>query len=171
MRSRIAALAGLALAATALLVPGSAIGVAQIGESSDGLADFDVRVGQIAPTAAQQDMAESLGATSVSWNRFGTPQSLVKHGGYLARGIEAANAAAAARAFIGENAALFRLDNLGGLELYRDSLLADNAGHAVTLRQTFGGLSAGQDGLVTVGIKGNASDGWAVAYALSLIHI
>ncbi|MDQ3778467.1 MAG: M36 family metallopeptidase, partial [Actinomycetota bacterium] len=167
MRWRFAAVAGLALAAVALLLPASALGVAQIGDSSDGLADLDVRVTSIAPTAAQEDMAASLGATSVSWNRFGTPQSLVKHGGYLARGIEAANAVGAARAFLTDNLALFRLEGLDGLELYRDSLLAGNVGHAVTFRQTFGGLAAGTDGLVTVGVKGSASAGWDVAYVSS----
>ena len=69
----------------------------------------------------------------MTWNRFGTPSSLVDPGGALATGVRGATPAAAARAWLDANAALFRLDSADGLELVSDNALAGGAGHAVTL--------------------------------------
>src|SRR4051812_11329044 len=46
------------------------------------LADVDTRVGSVAPSNAQLAEATSLG--TVRWNRYGTPESLINYGGYLA---------------------------------------------------------------------------------------
>ena len=83
----------------------------------------------------------------------------------------------AARSFVSANKALFRLSDQGvsNLELLNDSPLAGSDGHAVLFRQTFGGLPATQDGLITVGVvdgkiayvsSSSAGDGSAPAAAV-----
>ena len=65
-----------------------------------------------------------------------------------------------ARSWLRNHAGLFRLTAAGidGLELVNDSPLRGSAGHAVILRQRFGGLPAAMDGLVTVGVvSGNVA--------------
>src|SRR5437764_13735970 len=103
------------------LAPGSAIGVAQFGDESPGLADRDARTGSVAPTSAQLALVSQLGATA-RWNNFGTVQSLIKYGGYLATGL-GSDPVVAARSFIDSNRALFRLGDQGlaNLELLNDS--------------------------------------------------
>ncbi|MBA3553074.1 MAG: M36 family metallopeptidase, partial [Actinobacteria bacterium] len=147
-----------ALASMALLVPGSASGLVQLETSGGelfpaGLDDFDARVGTVAPTAAQLALVDGLGATA-RWNRFGTPRSLIKYGGFLATGLSG-DAVQAARGFISANKALFRLSDggVGNLELLNDSPMAGTTGHAVIFRQRFGNLAATQDGLITIGVK------------------
>ena len=125
--------------------------------TATGLPDVDTRARSVAPTAAQQAAAAALGAT-VRWNRFGTPQSLVDHGGNLGVVGSAADAGAAeaARSWLDEHRAIFGGGAAwaAGLELVQDQELAGGkAGSAVLFRQTFGGLPAAVDGLVTVGIK------------------
>ena len=58
-----------------------------IFDGEHGLEDVDARRGAVDPTAEQLAMARALGATRVSWNRFGTPQSMIRPGGYLATGL------------------------------------------------------------------------------------
>jgi extracellular elastinolytic metalloproteinase len=144
---------------TALLLPGSATGIGQVESEGgellqSGLGDFDLRTGSVAPTAQQLAAVQSLGA-KVRWNRFGTPQSLIKYGGYLATGLSG-TPEAAARSFISTNKVLFRLSDQGvsNLELLNDSPMAGSQGHAVIFRQRFGGMPAAQDGMITVGIIG-----------------
>ena len=55
----------------------------------------------------QRSAASQLGAT-VRWNDFGTPQSVIRHGGYLATGLPS-DPEDAARAWLSANRALFRL--------------------------------------------------------------
>ncbi|MBA3618668.1 MAG: M36 family metallopeptidase [Acidothermales bacterium] len=117
------------------------------------LDDVDKRVGSVAPTTAAKDKVSALGATRVEWNQFGTPASLIKHGGYLATGL-GSNAVTAAKSFISANKVLFRLTDAGvrNLELVNDSVMSGGRGHAVLFRQKFGGLPAAQDGMITVGV-------------------
>ena len=96
-------------------------------DGTRALPDRDTRSGQIRPAAAQRADARALGAR-VNWNRFGTPSSLVDPGGALATGVRGATPAAAARAWLDANAALFRLDSADGLELQSDNALAGGAG-------------------------------------------
>ena len=152
------AVPGLALVvalATALplLVPTTATGVGSVVDGAHVPGDLDARVGEIGPTATQRNIANALGA-HVEWNRFGTPASLIKYGGYLATGLTG-SPVAAARSWIRSKAALFRLTtaDVNDLELVNDSPLVGSAGHAVMFRQRFGSLPATQDGLITVGIK------------------
>jgi hypothetical protein len=106
----------------------------------------------VQPTSSQKAIVSALGATA-RWNRFGTPSSLIRYDGYLATGLQG-DAVNAARGWIRSNKALFRLSNQGvdNLELLNDSRFAGLSGHAVIFRQTFGGVPAGHDGLITVGI-------------------
>ena len=110
----------------------------------------DARGAGIAPTAGQRAAADRLG-TRVRWNAFGTPSSLIRHGGYLATGL-GGDAPAAARAFLSANRELFKLtpEAVADLELVNDAPLGK--GRAVLLRQRFGDLKPTQDGLVAVGV-------------------
>src|SRR5215470_16843130 len=85
-RLRAGALAVVALAVLALVQTGPALAVADVLDAQQGKPDLDARVGSVAPTSAQQQLVSSLGA-HVTWNRFGTPGSLIKYGGYLATGL------------------------------------------------------------------------------------
>ena len=147
------ALAALTAALAVAAIPSSAGAVATILDQPVGLPDIDAREGTIAPTAAQERLAEGLGAHA-SWNRFGTPQSLVNYGGYLGS-RPAGSATDAARAWVRANRGLFKLSDadVSALELVSDSPLTGTAGHAVIFSQTFGGLEAAQDGMITVGIN------------------
>ena len=136
-------------------------------DGARGLADRDVRKGEIRPTAAQRADARDIGA-QVAWNQFGTPSTLVDAGGALATGVRGATPEAAARAWLDANKALFRLDSAKGFELLSDNALAGDAGHAVTLRQTVGGLAAGGGGLLTIGLA--RQDGWKVVSASGTVH-
>ena len=130
----------------------SAFGQAQILDVHDSLPDLDNRTGSVAPTTAQKNIAARMGAT-VRWNRFGTPQSLIRFGGYLATGLNG-NPATAARNWIAANKELFRLSDFGvsNLELVSDTKLAGTNAYIVLFRQKFGELTAAQDGMITVGI-------------------
>ena len=125
--------------------------------------DVDTRSGEVAPTQAQVDAAEALGAEA-RWNTFGTPASLIKPGDYLATGVAGEDAVAVARNFLDANAALFRLSEGGAakLELWNDAQLSGSDGHAVVFRQAYGGLLASEGGMVVVGVVGDK-----VAYASS----
>ena len=124
--------------------------------------DFDRRSGFLAPTSAQLGAVARLGATA-QWNRFGTPSSLSRQGGFLATGL-AGDPATAARTFISRYRTLFRLSEEGvrNLQLVSVSPFANSRARAVIFNQTFGGIPAAVDGLITVGIR----DG-SVAYVSS----
>jgi extracellular elastinolytic metalloproteinase len=130
----------------------SAFAQARILDVHQGLADFDSRTGRVAPTAAQRAMVTSLGARA-TWNAFGTPQSLIKYGDYLATGLSG-DPVTAAREWIRANRTLFRLSDqsVTDLDLLNDSRMAGYDGHAVIFRQRFGNLAAAQDGMITLGI-------------------
>ena len=51
--------------------------------------DVDARDGRVAPSARQRDLASGL---QVTWNRFGTPQTVAPRRGYLATGLSSDNA-------------------------------------------------------------------------------
>jgi extracellular elastinolytic metalloproteinase len=119
------------------------------GEETSSL-DLDVRVGRVSPSGAQRADARELGAV-VSWNPFGSPASLVPVDAALATGLSG-DAAEAARSFVADNADLFNVSSadVDDLELVYDVRIG--RGHAVLLRQRFGDLPAGQDGLVALGV-------------------
>jgi hypothetical protein len=130
--------------------------------------DANSAAAAVAPTAAQQQAVDALGATA-TWNDFGTPHVLTKDDGFLATGVQGATAVAAARNYLDANRALFKLSSADALVLHSDSLLAGSQGHAVTLRQRFGSLDAWPNGIVTVGLTGTPATGWKVASVSSTL--
>ncbi len=87
-----------------------AFGQADILDAHRALDDLDNRSGTVAPNTAQRRIVDDLGA-KVRWNRFGTPQSLIRYGGYLGT-VSGETAAAAARSWVSSNKALFRLSTV-----------------------------------------------------------
>jgi hypothetical protein len=157
------------LTALALLAPSSGYGVVLIAEiGDDGFANFDARTATVSPTAEQLAAVERIGATA-RWNDFGTPRSLVKHGGYLATGIEADSAVAAARSWVNANRGVYRLSSADALEVVSAATLADSdTAYAVVFRQGVAGLGTA-DSMLSVGLAGSAESGWSVAYAGSTL--
>ncbi len=150
-----------------LLQTSPAHGQGDILEVHDTLDDLDNRAGSIAPTAAQKTIANNLKAT-VRWNRFGTVQSMIKYGGYLAS-VSGVSAEDAARKWITSNKALFRLSSVtsSNLVLLNDSPMVGTKGHAVTFVQRAGNLQLAQDGMITIGITGTKAAGWKIGYVSS----
>jgi hypothetical protein len=169
MRLKFLTGAALMAALGVLLLPGAGFPVAQIHEHNADLADFDSRVGMIAPTKAQRAHANRLHSrtkSKVRWGQLGTPSSISRQGKFLARGVRGKTAADAARWYLNRHRALFGLNSLAGMKLEAVSRLAGSKGHAVNFRQTFGGLAATESGLVTVGVTGSKNR-WRVAYVSS----
>jgi extracellular elastinolytic metalloproteinase len=166
LRARWQAIFAGLLSVLLFLAPATAFGQAQILEGTGGLPDLDTRTGSVAPTSTQLAIVSNIGATA-QWNEFGTPKSLLKHGGYVATGLSGTSAVTAARSWIDTNKALYRLGSIDGLVLYGDSRMPFSDGHAVHFKQTFGGLTAAQDGLITIGISGRPESGWKIGYVSS----
>ncbi len=121
-----------------------------LGHEAD--AGLDVR-DRVLPSSTQESAAKALDAVDIRWNAHGTPTSLITSDGVLAEtGSE--DPVEAARGFLSENAAVFGLSaaQLDDLELVSDQKLAEGGGHAVLFRQTYDGLPAATEGLVTVGV-------------------
>jgi extracellular elastinolytic metalloproteinase len=138
--------------------------------SADGvsLAEYERTAATVAPTKAQRALVVKMRARA-TWNRFGTPATLIRDGGYLSGRIRAATAADAARAWLSSNRALFGLESLRGLRLENGDRLVRSNGYAVLFRQTFGGLRALENGAVTVGVAGTRASGWRVAFVSSAL--
>ena len=132
------------------------------------LAALDIRLGAAtAPTAAAQAEVEQLGAT-VRWTPFGTPQSLIRHGDFLATDLPGDSPSAAARAWLDQHRSLYQLDSASDLVVHAQIPLGDDA-YVVVLRQLVGGLAIAPDGMATIGLVGSAEQGWSVAYAGSTL--
>jgi len=155
-------------AGVALLVAPSALGQFQVDgpAQEEGLADLDTRTASIAPSQAQLDAVADLGAVA-RWTDFGTPESLIRHGGFLAEGIQADSAAEAARSFLDANGVLYRLASTAGLKVVTVAPLGEN-GRVVVFQQTAGGLPVSPEGGASVGLV-RAGSGWKVAYASSTL--
>ncbi len=126
----------------------------------NAMPNFDVRSAQtaVSPTLGQEEIVNVMGAT-VRWNQFGTPQTLIRHGDFLATGFDA-DAVTAARQFLSANHDLFRVsaDDVAAWELYHVGEFAFSDARAVKFRQTFDGQPSQAGGIVTVGvIDGNVS--------------
>jgi hypothetical protein len=141
-------------AAIALPAAGAPLGrdrSAQLqGNAARGTLDTDRRQGQKSPTLEQRRLSAARGLTA-RWNRFGTPRSLVHHGGYVTTGL-GRNAVSAAKRWLASNRRLLGVSAhaLAGLQLVSSAPIGP--GRAVLFRQTFGGLP-GHDGLVSVGVR------------------
>jgi extracellular elastinolytic metalloproteinase len=101
----------------------------------------------------------------VSWSTLGAPASVIRYGGYLATGLKAPSAAAAARGWLAAHKQLFQLRTVRNLRLATAAPLRGSRVHAVVFRQTFGGVLSA-DGIVTVTVV-RAKHGWKVVYASS----
>lgn len=124
-----------------------------------GRQDFDARRGEVPPTAEQRTAAAT--EETVRWNRLGTPHLVTNSGEYLAQGLSA-EPVDAAREWITARRDLFGLssEEVDELEVLRVSPVG--AGHAVLLRQVFDDLTAGIDGLVSVGmVGGKVAHAWS----------
>jgi extracellular elastinolytic metalloproteinase len=120
--------------------------------------DADNRHGNAAPTARQQAAANRLG--QVRWNAFGAPASVGPAADPAATPVAAPNLSAdpvaAARQHLTANQDLYGLDAAAVAGL--DALLVRRigAGTVVLLRQRFGDLPAGHDGLVSILLNGDS---------------
>ncbi|MGW4679539.1 M36 family metallopeptidase [Micromonospora taraxaci] len=115
-------------------------------------ADADNRTGTAAPDARQRGLARAADP-DVRWNRLGTPQALGPGRTPLATGLPT-DPEAAARAYLTANRDLFGLDTASVAAMDRVLVRPIGSGAVVTLRQRFGDLPAGPDGLVTLAISG-----------------
>jgi extracellular elastinolytic metalloproteinase len=151
---------------TAAAAPGDGPAPAQhrSGEFAEGHqhADVDNRGGTAAPDARQRGLARRVDA-DVRWNRLGTPHALGPARTPLATGLPA-DPEAAARRYLADNRDLFGLDAEAVTDLDRLLVRSIGAGAVVTLRQRFGDLPAGHDGLVTVAV----ADGTVLSVSSSL---
>ena len=139
-----------------------AFGIAEILSVHNPLPDFDSRTDLLAPTASQLVTVDQLAARA-TWNRFGTPQSLIGINGDLAGGYSL-DPATAARDWLRDEADLFRTTPAGidALELVNVSPIGGSETAAVLFRQSFGGLTAASGGLISVGV-----DAGQIVYASS----
>jgi extracellular elastinolytic metalloproteinase len=158
---RLLVLSGLSV--LALTLTSSAFAVVHLDGQSTGLRDFDARA-KVAPTAAQLKAARAIHGR-VSWSSLGAPASVIHYGGYLATGITASSAAAAARSWLAAHRQLFRLKSVSHLRLDTAAPLRGSRVHAVVFRQTFGGVVSA-DGFATVTVV-RAKHSWKVVYASS----
>src|SRR3954464_1671683 len=82
----------LAFAALWLVAASAASAALDIeGIRAGTLPHYDARTGQIAPTAAQLQAVDALGATA-TWNDFGTPHVLTRDDGFLSTGVQGSTA-------------------------------------------------------------------------------
>ena len=163
---RLAFLAAFALLALALPSTGLAIVYIE-GVTNDQLPDYDASAEiTAAPTSAQSSAAKSLNA-SVTWSNLGTPSTIFNSHGYVATGIKAPTAAAAAGKWLRSHSRLFGT-SLRNLRLVTAApLRGTRTDHAVVFRQTFGGVLSDQQ--VAVEIVGSKQAGWKITYVSSSV--
>jgi extracellular elastinolytic metalloproteinase len=154
---------GTAVVATAALLSTAFGGVARsaprrqpppqiIQGAAAALPDKDVRPGRLAPTQRQRAVA---GKATVRWNALGTPATLTAEQGAapLATGLPA-DPEKAARQYLRDHADVFGLSQAALDSLETVAVNPIGTGAAVLLRQRFGGLPAGYDGQVALGVAG-----------------
>jgi extracellular elastinolytic metalloproteinase len=125
------------------------------GESSK-IKDVDARKGEQAPSARQQIAARGKSVT-VRWNKLGTPEVVAPRDGFVATGL-AKEPVTAARQWISGNFGLLGLTSGSAAKLDVVAVNPIGGGASVLLRQRFGGLAAGLDGLLVVGVvNGNVA--------------
>ena len=146
------------LAAVLLLLIGGAPSAQAVGsiEGSDHGRQIDV-VDKRGSVGASTRSAAAPESARGSFNRFGTPRSLVGKSGPLAANVPGDGPEAVAREYLRRNEALFGLDagEVDALKLVVIQNLAPG-GHVVLLGQRIGGLDVTHDGLVSVAVSGNA---------------
>jgi extracellular elastinolytic metalloproteinase len=154
------------LAAATILTGAFAVGTAwsapaqpaQVGDVVTGN-DVDNR-GTAQPTSEQRSAA-GASSTTVRWNRYGTPATLVPRADVQRRGV-ASDPVAVARNFLSDNREVFGLTGAADMDVLVNRPMGQ--GSYVLLRQRFGELPSIVDGLAAFGIR----DG-AVVYLSSTI--
>ncbi|MFC4006034.1 M36 family metallopeptidase [Nonomuraea purpurea] len=115
--------------------------------------DLDNRQGQVPPPAGVN--ARSAGPQAeVRWNVLGTPAAVIS-AQPLAEGL-GSDPEQAARAYLKSHESAFGLSAEAVDALEKVAVNPIGAGHAVLLRQRFGDLPAGVDGLVAIGVVNGA---------------
>ncbi len=114
----------------------------------------DNRTGQLAPTSLQRERAAAVKARA-RWNALGTPAVLASTGTPLATGLSR-DAATAARAYIAANRDVLGLSPSGAAALQQIAVAPMGRGAAVIFQQRFGGLAAGVDGILSIGVRDGA---------------
>ncbi|GAA3533887.1 hypothetical protein GCM10022419_011510 [Nonomuraea rosea] len=116
-----------------------------------GKPDLDNRQGRVPPPTGAN--ARSAGSTAeIRWNTLGTPAAVIS-AQPLADGL-GSDPEQAARSYLKSNQAVFGLTDESVDALEKVAVNPIGSGHAVLLRQRFGDLPAGVDGLVAVGVAG-----------------
>ncbi|MGC9667512.1 M36 family metallopeptidase [Planosporangium sp. 12N6] len=110
----------------------------------------DNRKGAVPPSTRQRTLAGHF--PGVRWNPLGTPEALGP-GPALATGLPA-DPEAASRQFLTANRELFGLDQASVAAMQTVLVRPLGAASVVQLRQRFGDLPAGYDGLVSILVKG-----------------
>lgn len=133
------------------------------GDHDHGLPDVDRRAASAAPSAAQRSAASSSvangrakGAKSVTWNRFGAPATYVLDGtAPVATGLSA-DPERAARDFLAAERTAFGLTaaQVADVEVVGTNRIGDAT--VVLVRQTFGGVPAGLDGMAAIAVQDGA---------------
>ena len=120
----------------------------------NGPKDRDQRRGTRPPSARQRVLAAEPD-TQVQWNALGTPATVVSESGAIAEGF-AGDPVEVARAWADQNRELLGLSeqSVADLELIYSAPIGPS--RAVLFRQRFGDLPAGHDGLLSVGVSGDA---------------
>ncbi|SDJ27587.1 Fungalysin metallopeptidase (M36) [Nonomuraea maritima] len=148
-----------ALIASTLPLAGTALGergdppsvVHDFQAENHGQPDVDNRQGRVPPPAGAE--ARRAGpAADIRWNNLGTPAT-VTSAQPLATGL-GSDPVQAARTYLKDNESIFGLtaEAVDALETLAVNPIGE--GHAVLLRQRFGDLPAGVDGLVALGVRG-----------------
>src|SRR5690349_19024971 len=151
------------LAVLTLVLAPSSFGVVNLG-GQQAVRDFDAR-GKVAPTASQLAAARAIHG-KVSWSRMGTPAQIFHRGGYLATGLKARGAAAAARSYLAAQRQAFGLSSVWNLRLMNAEPMRDAPWfHVVSFRQAFGNVLSA-DGVVSVSVV-KAKNTWKVVYVSS----
>ena len=119
-----------------------------------GPRDKDNRAGVAAPTTSQRAAADRIGG-NVRFNPLGTPHALGPVPGGLASGLDA-DPQTAARQYLTRAGELFGLDEAAVAAMDTVLVRQIGAGTVVQLRQRFGGLEAGHDGLVAILVSGGS---------------
>ncbi|WP_329108640.1 M36 family metallopeptidase [Micromonospora sp. NBC_01699] len=121
-----------------------------VDEHNHEARDKDNRRGTASPSSSQRSVAGRVD-TSVRWNAFGTPHALGPVDAGLATGL-ATDPETAARQYLVAQRDLFGLDEAAVAGMEKLLVRPIGTGAVVTLRQRFGDLPAGVDGLVSVAV-------------------
>ncbi|MFL6144421.1 MAG: M36 family metallopeptidase [Labedaea sp.] len=117
--------------------------------------DVDNRGDAAQPTQRQRSLAAEH-STSVRWNRYGTPATVVPRGDAVPKANAASDPIAVARRYLQDNREAFGLSeaSINSMDVLVNRSLGQGA--YVMLRQRFGDLPSTLDGLAAFGIKDGA---------------